>query len=289
MLTTRVRKRGHRGRTAAIALAMATFLGVSTHVVSRCVRILQSPPVAWRTRWGGIDRYQPAPDYRAARTIFPYSVVPGGVQNVGELEASVAKDPLVAEHYRDISLLRLRAMRLNTAVDVYASFRMAKSIYWTRHTIHVPKGELILSDGANMIRARCGNRLTFVPPTHAWLTPPMQDRARPPSRVPPPIEPPELVFDYGLPSVYHLPVLPPPPERAAVPLSAMLHIWPPPATPPIWCCEVGGFPGEWVPTFPSQRGPLRPQIPGTPEPGTLLLFGGGLIGVAWTFGGKVTP
>lgn len=267
---------------------MIAILGISTYELARCARVfMQLPPVVWHPRWGGINIYQPAPDYRAGRTIYPYSVVPGGVQNATELEASMAKDPVVAAHYRDISVLRLQAARLNAAVDVYASFRLANSVHWTSHTIRIPKGELILTDGAHMIRARCGNRLTFVPPGPVWPTPAIRDRAGPPSRVaPPPFEPPELVFDYGLPAIYRPPVSPPP-EHAAVPVSDVPHFWPPATAPPTWCCELGGFPGEGIPVFPSGLGHRTPRPPAIPEPGTLLLFGSGVIGLASILGSKL--
>jgi hypothetical protein len=53
------------------------------------VAVAQLSPVVWRKPWGGIERYEPAPDYRAARAVFPYSVVPGGVRSETELEASM--------------------------------------------------------------------------------------------------------------------------------------------------------------------------------------------------------
>ena len=160
-------------RNAVVVAALLAFLGVSAYeLVHFAGAVEQLPPLAWRKPWGGIERYEPAPDYRAARSVYPYSVVPGGVQNPAELEAAMAKDPVVAGHYRDIVAARMLATRLNAALDVYASYRTAHSVRWTSHPIRLPIGELILSDGANLIRARCGNRLTFTPPPEQ-RTPPL--------------------------------------------------------------------------------------------------------------------
>jgi hypothetical protein len=202
------------GRNVAIVLALFAFLGVSAYQLMHFASAeVQLPSVAWRKPSGGIERYEPAPEYRAARAVYPYSVVPGGVQSETEVAASMAKDTVVARHYRDIHPERLHATRLNAPADVYASYRSANSVHWTSHTIRVPKGELIFSDGANLIRARCGNRLTFTPP------PPEQPAATPPHGSIPespdvsPVEPPEVVFERGMPPVLAHPGPPAPPLR----------------------------------------------------------------------------
>ena len=41
---------------------------------------------------------------RTARTVYPYSIVPGGVYNAEEAKKAVARDPVVAEHFRDFAL-----------------------------------------------------------------------------------------------------------------------------------------------------------------------------------------
>ena len=42
----------------------------------------------------------------------------------------------------------------------YVSYRVQNQIYWTKNKLRIPKGELLLSDGHNYARARCGNRLS---------------------------------------------------------------------------------------------------------------------------------
>src|SRR5450631_3627267 len=161
----RRRRSRKRARHSAVVVALLAFLGVLAYELVHFARtVAELPPVVWRQPWGGIERYEPAPDYRAARTVYPYSVVPGGILSEAELEASMASDEVVARHYRGILAARLHLTRLNAPVNVYASYRSANSVSWTSHTIRVPKGELILSDGTNLIRARCGNRLVFTPP-----------------------------------------------------------------------------------------------------------------------------
>lgn len=213
----------------------------------------QLPPKPWHDPWQASARYEPAPDYRAARSIYPYSVVPGGVATTEEAEASIARDPAVAEHYRGIHISQLQPIRLNTTLVVYASFRNATGIHWTKHAIRVPKGELVLSDGVNLIRGRCGNRLTFLPPE-----PPPTLPALPPAND----EPPEIALEYGAPPIIGPPAMP------ALPLQPATRFWPPPRPPVIWCCSY----------IVAAGGPLyaRPTA-GVLEPTPLVLLG---IGVA---------
>jgi hypothetical protein len=255
----RRRRSRKRARYSAIVVAVVAFLGVSAYGLVHFARSLaELPPIVWRKPWGGIERYEPAPDYRAARTVYPYSVVPGGVLSEAELEASMAKDPVVAQHYRDILAERLHLTRLNTPMNVYASYRSANSVHWTTHTIRVPKGELILSDGTNLIRARCGNRLVFAPPPEP-----------PKTGGPPAIEPPELVFDYAPPPIFTPPEMPAPPHPDSAP-PRVAHFWPPAMPPPTWCCGPGGYPGNG-------RQPRPPRPSAVTEPTTMLLLGSGIF------------
>src|ERR1039457_5259516 len=104
--------------------------------VSGCVGIRIGPV---RQDGDGVATYclaQAMGRYRALRTC---SGLPGGTQRVSlfhsagwgaaqaELEASIAKDPVVAQHYRDILAARLHVTRLNAPVNVYASYRLANT------------------------------------------------------------------------------------------------------------------------------------------------------------------
>ncbi|MDR3764887.1 MAG: hypothetical protein P4M01_12415 [Acidobacteriota bacterium] len=101
----------------------------------------------------------PPPTFRAARMQFPFSLIPGGVYEPKELTASMEKDTLLREHYKDVKLESLVAVRTSSPMLAYVSFRKDGAIHWTQHLVHIPAGELVLTDGKNMIRARCGNRI----------------------------------------------------------------------------------------------------------------------------------
>ncbi len=98
-------------------------------------------------------------DYPLARQVFPYSVVPGGVQTARDAEDAIQADPVVALHYRGLHIGNLLLQRTAAAMDVFVSYRAQNAIYWTSRRIHMAGGELVLVDGTNMIRARCGNRI----------------------------------------------------------------------------------------------------------------------------------
>jgi hypothetical protein len=184
------------------------------------------------------------PDYRTGRQMFPYSVVPGGLRNLRDAKDSIDSDPVVALHYRDLHIENLQLRRTAAAMDVFVSYRVQNAVYWTGRRIHMAKGELVLVDGKNVIRARCGNRIAFELPPEAPKAPPL--------------EPPPEVFEYGLPPSFS-PGEPPgeaPPEP--VPES-----WPPVFIAPVPCCA------EYV-------GPPINPIAATPEPSTFLLVGAGI-------------
>jgi hypothetical protein len=96
------------------------------------------------------------------RKIYRYSVVPGGVYSAAELVAARRSDPVVRTHYEDFGDT-VSVRKLSSDLLVYVSYRKANRVYWTTKKHRVCKGEAILSDGKNMARTRCGNRLSLTP------------------------------------------------------------------------------------------------------------------------------
>ncbi len=97
------------------------------------------------------------------RPVFRHSVIPGGAYTVEEVAGAVARDPAVREHYSVFHSSRLRFLHASAPRSAYVSYRVANAIYWTRKPLPLPAGELLISDGAHMARARCGNRLSDTP------------------------------------------------------------------------------------------------------------------------------
>ncbi len=106
------------------------------------------------------------------RAVFRFSVVPGGVYSDEELSRIRGIDRVVAEHYAPIGIHTV-ALSLPRQTDMYASYRIQDKIYWTARKLRIPQGEHVLSDGTNLVRTRCGNRLSLVPMT------PTRDREEP--------------------------------------------------------------------------------------------------------------
>jgi hypothetical protein len=110
--------------------------------------------------------------------IYPFSVVPGGVRDGVDVAAVRASDPVVRTHYKGIGL-NLAPRTLVRDQWFYASYRIGRSVYWTRQKLRVRAGETILTDGVRLIRGRCGNRLSSNPkePTR-FIDPPsvLEDR-----------------------------------------------------------------------------------------------------------------
>jgi hypothetical protein len=233
------------------------------------------------------------PALRSLRPNYPYSVVPGGVYSTDELRAAIQKDSLVREHYSDFDLRSARLLKLTEDQYEYASFRLGNRIFWTRNKLRIPKGEVLVSDGNSYARTRCGNRLSDVPnsnttslqpPDHLLSLPPFSPELVPQlsfSDPPPtpdapvlPLKPPQL----GL----FLPTAVAPPLQTAAnwpplqrPTSAVSVSTPPYATTPLVQSYPGGPGGFPVPpVFPPTT---PPTVPPVPEPGTIYLFGAGLL------------
>jgi len=97
------------------------------------------------------------------RPVYPYSVVPGGINDARELKWVAEHDPIVAAHYRGFDYDHARVVRLTLARTVYLSYRIGNQVYWTRHRITLKKGEKLITDGKITARARCANRVEEMP------------------------------------------------------------------------------------------------------------------------------
>jgi hypothetical protein len=108
----------------------------------------------------GAHRLPPA---AVARTIYPYSVVPGGIASVAELKAAMAADPVVAAHYANFDATKAHVVRAAAARFVYVSYRRGAQVYWTRRQLELANGENLITDGVITARFRCANQISAVP------------------------------------------------------------------------------------------------------------------------------
>jgi hypothetical protein len=107
---------------------------------------------------------QPIPAYtRSLRPNYPYSIIPGGAYSAAELRNADEDDPVVKEHYADFDMKKAQMVQLTDDRRQYVSYRLKKKVYWTKKRLRIPKGEVLLTDGENWARARCGNRLSNKP------------------------------------------------------------------------------------------------------------------------------
>ncbi len=105
----------------------------------------------------------PAAGQGAARRIYPFSIIPGGVADKDELARVIRTDAVVAAHYAGFDVANARAVTVTTPRAVYVSYRKGDQVYWTKKKLMLAPGETLLSDGRNEMRARCANRISDVP------------------------------------------------------------------------------------------------------------------------------
>ncbi len=212
--------------------------------------------------------------------IYPLSLIPGGLPSDDALETARASDPVLAKHYADVGFLR--PAWLPRDQWFYASYRRGGAIFWTGSRVRVRAGELVFADrSGNMIRGRCGNRLSEAPhnPVEFVLPPELA------------IETPEISFvetpqlpETSRNDLISFPFAPfPRVERFAsradtprIPIS-------------VGDDELGAGPEtlDPFPAFPANFSPVRKPSLITPEPDTFnLMVAGGIIAVAWVASSK---
>jgi PEP-CTERM motif len=213
------------------------------------------------------------------RTLYPYSVIPGGAYSEQELRNAVERDPVVAHHYADFDLAKVRVIRLDSDRMEYVSYRLGDRIFWTNRQLRLRKGEELITDGTHLARTRCGNRLSdhadaptsAAQPSAEALNSPVPEVARP-----------DLFAGNYLPQEFPqlgAPLIPSGGGSSGGPTGTII--------PPIYYPIVGGGPpGSSSPGGPTGGGPPGGGPPGggppvnTPEPSSLLLLAGGL-GSLW--------
>lgn len=219
----------------------------------------------------------------AERPLYPYSVIPRGATSARELQTALEADPVAAAHYAGFRAAEARVLRVHKDRPVYVSYRLGNQIFWTRRPVLLHAGETLLTDGANLARTRCGNRVSVdpvgptspaEPPAHI-LNVPAEPRAPETFTEPLPTGP----MGANTPEPMLIPGGAPPPPGSGGPGEGGGMV---PPLPPFFCCGgVAGGPGSpsSIPPPLPQPGPppLGPPPPvSTPEPGSLLLLAVGL-------------
>ena len=95
------------------------------------------------------------------RPNYPYSIVEGGVHASSEMRQAIERDSVVAAHYAGLDPSQFRVERLPVRTEAHVSYRIGKDVFWTRKKLVLQAGEKVLTDGTNIIRARCGNRVSM--------------------------------------------------------------------------------------------------------------------------------
>jgi hypothetical protein len=200
------------------------------------------------------------------RPIFPYSVVPGGVRDARELQSVASHDPVVAQHYSDFRIAAARTVRLEKPLEMYVSYRRSNNVYWTRNRMVIPAGETLISDGDNLARVRCGNRLSAIAAKPVSVSEPSKEELNTPEFVPPLMA--EFLpgdgegFVPGAPASTLLPPGSTTTTGANTPPQAIFPPLLPPGVPP--------------------NSPNTPVVPpvSTPEPGTFTFLFAGIVMIA---------
>ena len=210
--------------------------------------------------------------------VYPYSVVPGGVKDPDELRYAATRDYVVRRHYAHFDYNRARLVRVTQAREVYLSYRIRDTVFWTRRKIRLRVGELLLTDGKITARARCGNQISDTAKPEVSNEEPEEDVLdRPVAQIEPgpfPVRP--LLASADLPGGE-----PTPPK-----LFASTFVFPYVPTglpiPPRVCPADNGSISEHC-------RPKRHKPPTVPEPSTMVLTASGLAFILWRYRKTVRP
>ena len=106
---------------------------------------------------------------------YPHALARCGVKSDDELRAVRESDDELRLHYTDVGFVQPAVLK-SDEMD-YVSYRMGSRIVWSSKPLLIKAGEVVLTDrSGNMIRGRCGNRLSSMPrtPIAPYLPPDME-------------------------------------------------------------------------------------------------------------------
>jgi hypothetical protein len=260
----------HRGRLGAIAVLLFDALFLALFLVPAQVRPAETlnPQVSLSSAESldvPFDSVRDNPSFK--QTLYPYSVIPGGVQTSGELRNAIANDPVVRAHYADFVVASTRLERIGKTQAFYVSYRIGSNIFWTKNAMMLHAGEAVLSDGVHMARTRCGNRLSLAPIAPISKIEPVpaaMEIASPAALLATNAAPAELPFA----PIPLTTIVTPPPVPPAPPIGIFLPL------PPFFPIGASGTPVPPGPPVPPSTPPPPPVA--APEPSALLMLAAGL-------------
>jgi hypothetical protein len=203
--------------------------------------------------------------------VYAYSVIPGGVKDPSDLRYAATRDYVVRRHYTHFDFDHARLVRATEAREVYLSYRIRDTVYWTHRKIRLHLGELLLTDGNITARARCGNQISDTAKPEVSNEEPDEDI----------LDRPVAELEPG-PSFPVRPLLAPPDLPAGEPIPPKLFAYSfffpyvPAGVPiPSGLCRAND---QVV------KGPCHHHKPPVvPEPSTMLLIGSGLTLIVWRY------
>lgn len=209
--------------------------------------------------------------------VYPYSVVPGGVKDLSDLRYAAARDYVVRKHYSHFDFDHAKLIRLPETREVFLSYRIRDTVFWTRKRVRLHPGELLVTDGKITARARCGNQVSDTAKPEVSDEEPEEDVLDQP-----------VVAVASAPGLPIRPVLAPPDLPAGQPSPPALYGGPftfpyiQVGLPMIGACPVGDVQKKGV-CVPRHKKPIAP------EPSTMLLLASGLALITWRYRKSIRP
>lgn len=202
--------------------------------------------------------------------VYPYSVVPGGLKSAQALRQAEASDKAISRHFAHFDFSKAHFVRVEQPREVYVSYRIRDTVFWTQKRIRLQPGELLLTDGKITARAKCGNQVS--------------DTAKPEVSNE---EPEEDVLDQPVALD---------PMGPALPVRAVLNAPDLPAgqpgSPKLFASNLSfpyvGFnlplPPKNCAMVPEDKNcKVHTKRPVTPEPPTMILLMSGLVAIGWSY------